>query len=42
MRRAREKVIYDVINLETRERYETTVSEISEKYSATLYRKIQI
>ena len=35
MRRAREKVIYDVINLETGERYETTVSEIAEKYSIT-------
>lgn len=33
MRRTREKVIYDVINLETGERYETTVSEIAEKYS---------
>lgn len=35
MRRTREKVIYDVINLETGERYETTVSEIAEKYSIT-------
>lgn len=35
MRRSREKVIYDVINLETGERYETTVSEIAEKYSIT-------
>ena len=35
MRRTREKVIYDVINLETGKRYETTVSEIAEKYSIT-------
>lgn len=44
MRRAREKVIYDVINLETGERYETTVSEIAEKYSisrTTVYQWIK-